>query len=100
MKTHSFVIITVKVLEYLTAFEYFAGQQSKSLENHCSKFLSLQDFHHIKGYYWQVAMCMSKGEMHMAAHTTKGQMGSSHINSVQQNYVINSSPGALFHSND
>lgn len=88
MKTCSFVIITVEVLKYLGAFEYL------------SKCLSLQDFHRIKGHFWQVVMCMSKGEMHMAAHTTKGQMGSSHTNSVQQNYVINSSPGALFHTND
>jgi len=44
--------------------------------------LSLQDFHHIKVYFWKVVMCMLKGEMHMAAHTTKGQTGSSHSNSA------------------
>lgn len=70
------------------------------LQNHFSNCLSLQDFHHIKGYFWQVVMCMLKREMHMAAHTTKGQTGSSHSNSAQQNYVINSTPEALFHTND
>lgn len=51
-------------------------------------------------YFWQDVMCMSKGEMHMAAHITKGQMGSNQTNSVQQNYVMHSSPEALFDPND